>query len=111
MSKKMQGNGLFESSRFILPEFKEAYLANMKEQERRGKPVLDDQEVQLIEKALIESYNRRTPVTVTVFNPFDDEVLTGIVTALNTNLREVKLIRGEDDFSWIKLEVIISAAT
>ncbi|MFB5269259.1 YolD-like family protein [Paenibacillus enshidis] len=108
MSKKLEANGVFESSRMILPEHREAYQAYMREQERRGKPTLDDQEMQLIEQALIESYNRRVPITVVVFNPFDDEELRGIVTHVNTSLREVKLVRGDEDYSWIKLEEIIS---
>ncbi|WP_244315994.1 YolD-like family protein [Paenibacillus brasilensis] len=45
-----------------------------------------------------------------VFSPFDDEELTGVITSINTARREVKLFRGEDDFSWIKLEDIISAS-
>ncbi|PNQ81616.1 YolD-like family protein [Paenibacillus sp. F4] len=109
MSKKLEENGLWESSRIIIPEHKEAYLKLMKDRQRRGKPELDDQEVQLIEQALIESYNSRTTVTLLVFSPFDDEELCGVVTSINTARREVKLFRGEDDFSWIKLEDIISA--
>ncbi|NEU62693.1 YolD-like family protein [Paenibacillus sp. ALJ109b] len=45
----------------------------MREQERRGKPVLDDQEVQEIERALVESYNKRCTIDLIVFNPFEDE--------------------------------------
>ncbi|WP_311080990.1 YolD-like family protein [Paenibacillus polymyxa] len=108
MGKKLEGNGLWESSRIIIPEHKEAYLKLMKDRQRRGKPELDDLEVQLIEQALIDSYNTRTAVSVTVFSPFDDTVMTGVVTSINTARREVKLSRGEDDFSWIKLEDIIS---
>ncbi|MEK3849958.1 MULTISPECIES: YolD-like family protein [Paenibacillus] len=108
MGKKLEGNGLWESSRIIIPEHKEAYLKLMQDRQRRGKPELDDQEVQLIEQALIESYNSRKPVSVTVFSPFDDTVMTGVVTSINTARREVKLFRGEDDFSWIKLEDIVS---
>lgn len=62
----------------------------------------------MIERTLIESYNERKPVTMLVFNPFDDEELRGIVTVINASRREVKLSRGEDDFSWVKLEEIIS---
>lgn len=51
MGKKLEGNGLWESSRIILPEHKEGYLRLMKDRQRRGKPELDDQEVQLIEQA------------------------------------------------------------
>lgn len=109
MSKKLEENGLWESSRIIIPEHKEAYLRLMQDRQRRGKPELDDQEVQLIEQALIESYNSRTTVTLLVFSPFDDEELSGVVTSINTARREVKLFRGEDDFSWVKLEDIISA--
>ncbi|PPQ49151.1 YolD-like family protein [Paenibacillus peoriae] len=108
MGKKLEGNGLWESSRIIIPEHKEAYLKLMKDRQRRGKPELDDQEVQLIEQALIDSYNSRNAVTVTVFSPFDDTVMTGVVMSINTARREVKLFRGEDDFSWIKLEDIIT---
>ncbi|MGG4214327.1 YolD-like family protein [Paenibacillus sp. FSL L8-0638] len=107
MSKKLEGNDLWESSRIIIPEHKEAYLRLMKDRQRRGKPELDDQEVQLIEQALIESYNTRQPITLVVFSPFGDEELTGVITSINTARREVKLFRGEDDFSWIKLEDII----
>ncbi|CCC85672.1 uncharacterized protein yqjX [Paenibacillus polymyxa M1] len=109
MGKRLEGNGLWESSRIILPEHKEGYLKLMKDRQRRGKPELDDQEVQLIEQALIDSYNSRQPVSVTVFSPFDDTDMTGVVTSINTARREVKLFRGEDDFSWIRLEDIISA--
>ncbi|WP_226000869.1 YolD-like family protein [Paenibacillus sp. BJ-4] len=109
MSKKLEGNGIWESSRIIIPEHKEAYLKLMKDRQRRSKPELDDQEVQLIEQALIDSYNSRTAVALTVFSPFDDEVMTGVVTSINTSRREVKLFRGEDDYSWIKLEDIVSA--
>lgn len=63
MSKKLEGNGLWESSRIIIPEHKEAYLKLMKDRQRRGKPEIDDQEVQLTEQAIIESYNTRQPVT------------------------------------------------
>lgn len=109
MSKKLEGNGFWKSSRIIIPEHKEDYLKLMKDRQRRGKPELDDQEVQLIEQALIESYNTRTAVTVTVFSPFDDTAMTGVVTSINTARREVKLFRDEDDFSWIKLEDVVSA--
>lgn len=73
MSKRLEGNGLWESSRTIIPEHKEAYLKLMKDRQRRGKPELDDQEVQLIEQALIDSYNSRTAVTLLVFSPFNDD--------------------------------------
>ncbi|RPE03317.1 YolD-like family protein [Paenibacillus polymyxa] len=105
MLKKLEGNRLWESSRIIIPEHKEAYLKLMKDRQRRGKPELDDQEVLLIEQALIESYNTRQPVKLVVFS----QELKGVISSINDR-REVKLFRDEDDYSWIKLEDIISAS-
>ncbi|WP_331240509.1 YolD-like family protein [Paenibacillus polymyxa] len=94
----------------IIPEHKEVYLKLMKDRQRGDKPELDDREAQLIEQALIESYNTCQPITLVIFSPFDDEELTGVITSINTARREVKLFRGEDNFSLIKLEGIISAS-
>lgn len=109
MGKKLIDNGLHESSRMILPEFREAYLNEMKEQERRGKPVIDEQEVQLIEQAILESYHERRSVALTVFSPFDDEVLCGVVELIDKPNRRIKIVRGDEDYSFLKLEEIISA--
>lgn len=109
MGKKLEGNGIFESSRFMLPEHAERMRKHYIEETRRPKPVLDAQEIELIEQALVISYNRRVLVELQVFDPFEDMRMSGVVTALNTTLREIKLMQGEDDYKWIRLEEVISA--
>ncbi|MBB6024827.1 hypothetical protein HNR77_005973 [Paenibacillus sp. JGP012] len=109
MTSKLTGNGVFEGSRIILPEHRDAYLREMSLQERRGKPVLDEQEMQLIEEAIFESYQERHSVTLTVFNPFDDEKMKGVVASIDRQSRRIKLVRGEEDYSWIQIEEIITA--
>jgi hypothetical protein len=47
---------------------------------------------------------------VTVFNPFDNEELRGIVTSLDKPNRRIKLVRGEEDYSWPKIEEVIKAS-
>ncbi|QLG39965.1 MULTISPECIES: YolD-like family protein [unclassified Paenibacillus] len=110
MSSKLTANGIFEGSRIILPEHREAYLNEMKEQERRGKPALDEQEMQLIEEAILESYQECRSVTLTVFNPFDDEIMRGVVTSIDKPNRRIKLVRADEDYSWIKIEEITAAS-
>ncbi|WP_408893537.1 YolD-like family protein [Paenibacillus taichungensis] len=110
MVSKLTGNGIIEGSRIILPEHREAYIKAMSEQERRGKPVLDEQEIQLIEEAILESYQECRSITLTVFNPFDDEELRGVVTSIDKPNRRIKLVRAEEDYSWPKIEEIISAS-
>ncbi|WP_339241436.1 YolD-like family protein [Paenibacillus sp. FSL R5-0517] len=110
MSIKLAGNGLFESSRMILPEHKEAWLTHVKEQKRRVKPELDEQEIQRISEILAESYSSNCTVDLVLFSPFDDETVSGVVVGLNTSRREVKLMLDEE-YRWIKLIEIISAST
>lgn len=110
MVKKLQGNGLFESSRMVLPEHREAWIRREESKKVRTKPVLDDQEVQQIEYLLVESFNKRIPVVLTIFDPIEDQRVIGVVTSINTYLREVKLVIFEDDWQWIKLKDIISAS-
>ncbi|MGF6354100.1 hypothetical protein ABIE27_002010 [Paenibacillus sp. 4624] len=110
MASKLTGNGVFEGSRIILPEHREAYLQEMSVQERRGKPVLDEQEMQLIEEAIFESFQERHSVALTVFNPFDDEEIKGVVATIDRQSRRVKLVRGDEDYSWIQIEEIINAS-
>lgn len=108
MSKKLTGNGLFDSSRFMLPEHSERIRQHYIEEKRKAKPVLDDQEVQLIEQAIIDSYNTRTPITLVIFGPFDNNVISGVVVSINAGRREVKLSNETGEYSWIKLEDVIS---
>lgn len=110
MASKLPGNGIYEGSRIILPEHREAYLNEMNVQERRGRPILNDQEVQLIEESFMESYQECRSVTLTVFNPFDDEEIRGVVASIDRPNRRIKLVRGEEDYSWIKLEEIAEAS-
>ncbi|WP_145322973.1 YolD-like family protein [Paenibacillus xylanexedens] len=110
MASKLTANGVYEGSRIILPEHREAYLAQEALQRRRGKPALDEQEMQLIEEAILESYKECRSVTLTVFNPFDDEIMRGVVTSIDKPNRRIKLVRGDEDYSWPRIEEIISAS-
>ncbi|MEK4113206.1 YolD-like family protein [Paenibacillus sp. FSL M7-1414] len=110
MSIKLAGNGLFESSRMILPEHREAWLAHIKEQKRRVKPELDEQEIQQISVTLGESYSSSCTVDLVVFNPFDDVHVSGVVVGLDVPARRVKLML-DDDIRYIPLAEIISAST
>ncbi|MCM3131927.1 YolD-like family protein [Paenibacillus polysaccharolyticus] len=108
MASKLHANGVYEGSRMILPEHREAYLAEMEEQKRRGKPQLDEQEIQRIGEVLVQSYKTNCSVDLVVFNPFEDEPVTGVVVGLDNQTNRVKLML-DDDFRWIQLAEIMSA--
>ncbi|WKL02418.1 YolD-like family protein [Paenibacillus amylolyticus] len=79
MRSRLKDNGLYETSRMIMPEHREAWLDQCEQQKRRGKPDLDDQEMQRISEVLVDSYNRSSTVDLILFNPFFEEPLSGVV--------------------------------
>lgn len=108
MRSRLEGNGLYESSRMIMPEHREAWLAQQEEMLEKEKPMLDEQELQLIYSLLNDSFHQRIRVRVTVFDPIEDKVYEGIVSVVNTFLKEIKLVFEDGDWKYIKLATIIS---
>ncbi|MEC0241957.1 YolD-like family protein [Paenibacillus dokdonensis] len=110
MAKKLEGNGLFESSRMMLPEHREAYNRQFVTKNPRPRPVIDEQEWQQIGEALRESFEEHARVDIQLYDPHEEKGLSGFVTVINMYLQEIKL-RSGDDWDWIKFEDIISAHT
>ncbi|WP_413379804.1 YolD-like family protein [Paenibacillus taichungensis] len=92
----------------IMPEHREAWLAQQEEMLEKEKPMLDEQELQLIYSLLNDSFHQRIRVRVTVFDPIEDKVYEGIVSVVNTFLKEIKLVFEDGDWKYIKLATIIS---
>lgn len=109
MSKKLEGNGLYESSRMIIPQHRQAYLQHQFEIAKQDKPIIDEQEWQLIGQVLYESFEKDLMVNITVFDPFKTRELKGYVTVINSYLKEIKFSVDEDDYERIKFSEIIRA--
>ncbi|PAF31845.1 YolD-like family protein [Paenibacillus sp. 7516] len=108
MAGKLVANGLFESSRIILPEHRERLLEHKREQQRREKPVLDEQAIEEIVRALAVSYAEKMMVDLILFDPFKYESVSGIVIGINRSQNKVNLLLEEDERS-IEIAKIISA--
>ncbi|MEK5060457.1 hypothetical protein BK126_04320 [Paenibacillus sp. FSL H7-0326] len=106
---KLEGNGIMESSRMIMPEHRQAFIDRQLEKTKRSKPIIDEQEMQLIERALVDSYNQRELVELVVFDSFENKHLLGIVSTIDTYKRRIKLTTSKDDFVWVELRDILSA--
>lgn len=91
MGKKLEGNGLFESSRMMLPEHKAQFAAKQKEIRYRGRPVLDDQALEQYALLLLESTERQTDVAICVYDPIQDEIVEGKVVKIDFTLQRVKV--------------------
>lgn len=106
MGKKLEGNGLWEGSRMMLPEHKTRIIREERETLRRVKPILDEQKLEEIERALALSLRNHIRVTVVQFDPFENKALSGFVTSIHTHSREIKLQWGEE-WKWIDVDSIV----
>lgn len=109
MSKKLEGNGLWESSRMMLPQHKEVIVSDDLRHTKRTRPVLDEQEIEWIEHALIRSFRERRKVTLDIFSTYEHVEVTGIVTTIQTMQREVKLAIDIGAWQWIAMKDIVGA--
>ena len=96
MGKKLEGNGLFESSRMMLPEHREQFVRKQGEIGRRNRPVLDDQALEQYALLLMESMEREEEVVIRVFDPYADADVAGRVVKIDFTMRRIKVAgRGE----------------
>lgn len=108
MSKKLTGNGLFESSRMMLPEHKEAFIEHQQNVKKKVRPLLDEQEVERIQQLIAESFRLGTEVTFVQFGEMKGSELTGVVTKTDPYQGRIQLT--SDDVSvWIPIDHIIDA--
>ncbi|MCY9513338.1 YolD-like family protein [Paenibacillus apiarius] len=107
---KLDGNGIWEGSRFIMPEHREAWVKRQHGQNRRPRPTLDEQEWEQIGHLLQRSMEDREPVALVLFDPFERCEEIGVVADIDMLVRRVKLL--QDDVSkWIKVDDIIKVVT
>ena len=99
------GNLLWEASRMILPEHKER-IRTRREEARRGgrreRPVLDEQEWELIQAAVARSLHERVPVRLRMYDPLEELVVEGIVERVDQVSRRIRV-----DGEWFDMADIV----
>ncbi len=111
MTKKLQGNGLFESSRMMLPEHREAYIQHQQHLVHRKPPLLDPQAQEEMARTMAEAMHDGSSVTITLFDEPADIRLKGRVLRIDAARRMIRW-EGLDDEEgpvWIPLRQIVGA--
>jgi hypothetical protein len=80
VSKKLKDNGLWESSRMMLPEHKQEIINHREELQKRKKPLMDEQELELIFQSIGRSLRTGKEISIVVFGEIENTVVTGKVT-------------------------------
>ncbi|NBI28258.1 YolD-like family protein [Chengkuizengella marina] len=103
-------NMIWEASRMMLPEHKELMNYYQKERNRKTKPVLEEEEVNIISQQLSESMLSKSQITIELFRAFGQNAFkTGTVTKFDTKLRQIKLDY-DDEYKWIKFQEIVGVS-
>lgn len=99
-------NELMWNSRIILPEHREAMIELEIEQNKKKRPILDEQKLSEFAYVLQESLMERKKIKVILFNEFNNIELKGIVSKIDQTARKIRL-EVEGDIEWIKIDDII----
>lgn len=104
-NKLTPGSNMFwESSRMILPEHKEAFVEHAREISKKDRVYLDDQEKEIVNRALAASFQQRIPVNVQLFDEFEDRRVIGVVEQVDTRLKRFKV-----DGEWFDIRDVLRA--
>ncbi|WP_240927581.1 YolD-like family protein [Paenibacillus thiaminolyticus] len=106
MSKKLSNNGLWESSRMMLPQHKEALLRHQHEQHRQERPLLDEMVWEEISRRLQWSMENKEPIVLELYDPFERREVSGIVVDIDMIGQRVRLQQDEER-RWIRVEDIL----
>lgn len=99
--KKLHGNGLWESSRFIVPELSQRINEDQqKKLLRSSRPELDEQEQEYIVRCLYESLKEDEEITIRIWSPREDLRYKGTVIKVLQDSKQIKfsLENGEIEY-------------
>ncbi|MDD9269559.1 YolD-like family protein [Paenibacillus sp. GCM10023248] len=112
MSKKLELNGLWESSRMMLPQHKEAAIRKRKEAQRLSQPIRDEQEIQNISAVLSLSQMYKKPVTLTLYGEYRNRSIVGIVGRSKHGEFRLDLLEpqdGPEGWEWVAYRDVLRA--
>lgn len=84
-------NLLWEASRMMLPEHKEAIITQLDHQAIKAKPQLDEQKLDEIANLIQESFYAQTSIEITTFDIQHEARYIGKVTYIDPRLKYIKL--------------------
>lgn len=104
MNKLTQGsNMIWESSRMIMPQHKEAAVRQQREELRKQRMQLDNQEKEQIARFIQQAHKTRRAVKLRMYDPFNEVYVNGIIEQLDGITARLRI-----DGKWFYMKDIIS---
>jgi hypothetical protein len=97
------------TSKWVLPEHKVALIEDDRKQKCNIKPELDDQEIDIINKAVQDSFGMKRLVLLTLYGEYENRAVEGQIMRVDLQSKQIKLSIDpeKDEFEWIMLDTII----
>ncbi|GEM_PF-426215 len=97
MSKKLQGNGLWESSRMMLPEHKEQIWGRRREQRKRIRPTLEQDQLDRFAQLISDSIMQGQPLQFILFDEWEEARIVGRVQHIDRLRNVIQIVSGEEN--------------
>jgi hypothetical protein len=109
MSKKLEHNGLWESSRMMLPQHKEAFIAAQQKVDRQQRPIIHDDEYELMVRHIKESYYTKKHVFIELFHETESIYMIGHVNKIDEQSQRIEFLH-EEQLIWLSIEQITNVS-
>ncbi|MFX3650126.1 MAG: YolD-like family protein [Paenibacillus sp.] len=107
MSKKLEANGLWESSRMMLPQHKERIIQHRNHIHDQAKPIIHEDEWEIMAQHIEMSLNYTLQAIIEVFHESGNRYIEGIVTSVSTFGKKIK-IEMENGFEWVDFDQLVA---
>lgn len=99
-------NLMWESSRWMLPEHRQALRTFRREQERQERPHFDEQWMEELNRKLHWALHAKQPVKIELFGEWGNRKVTGIIDALDPQLGRLKLV-DNGEVEWLPVADVV----
>ncbi|MGZ9584725.1 YolD-like family protein [Paenibacillus marinisediminis] len=103
--KKLSGNGLWESSRMMLFEHRDAILEKKSQKSYKARPSFDEQFWESLIEKLSDAYQAQLSVQVRIYGKLQDDTQTGIISHIDPITQRIKL-----NGKWIRVTDIVEVS-
>lgn len=107
MSKKLEKNGLWESSRMMLPQHKERVVEHISRRAVKNKPILHDDERDIMTQNINLSLNHKESVIIEIFDEYENRSIEGKVTSVSPLGKKLK-VESMTGFEWVDFDELVS---
>lgn len=97
---------MWESSRILLPEHREAYLSQRRQANRHLQPELDEQRLDELSNEVTAAIRRQSRVKIFVYDPYENKSFTGRIRTMDP-IRRKLCLETNDERIWINIRSIV----